>query len=120
MPWNDPTNDKVGNILLSRMMGADSRLDDAGFDIGIRDSWKQALEEVEAAGGKIRKVRWLGRDGAPDRRVLGVAWIEVKRPGGALSPRQVREIDEMRRCGERVEVISTFKEVDDFVRSVIW
>ncbi|WP_336625767.1 MULTISPECIES: 1-aminocyclopropane-1-carboxylate deaminase [unclassified Microbacterium] len=51
VPWDDPTNDKVGNILLSRMMGADSRLDDAGFDIGIRDSWKQALEEVEAAGG---------------------------------------------------------------------
>lgn len=51
VPWDDPTNDKVGNILLSRMMGADSRLDDAGFDIGIRDSWKQALAEVEAGGG---------------------------------------------------------------------
>lgn len=51
VPWEDDTNDKVGNILLSRMMGADSRLDDAGFDIGIRDSWKQALEEVEMAGG---------------------------------------------------------------------
>ncbi|GAA1696904.1 1-aminocyclopropane-1-carboxylate deaminase [Microbacterium sediminicola] len=51
VPWDDPMNDKVGNILLSRMMGADSRLDDAGFDIGIRDSWKLALEEVEAAGG---------------------------------------------------------------------
>ncbi|MCT9821573.1 1-aminocyclopropane-1-carboxylate deaminase [Microbacterium sp. W1N] len=51
VPWDDPTNDKVGNILLSRMMGADSRLDDAGFDIGIRDSWKQALEEVQASGG---------------------------------------------------------------------
>ncbi|MEI3866201.1 1-aminocyclopropane-1-carboxylate deaminase [Microbacterium sp. CCNWLW134] len=51
VPWDDPVNDKVGNILLSRMMGADSRLDDAGFDIGIRDSWKQALAEVEAGGG---------------------------------------------------------------------
>lgn len=51
VPWDDDTNDKVGNILLSRMMGADSRLDDAGFDIGIRDSWKQALEEVEMSGG---------------------------------------------------------------------
>lgn len=51
VPWEDPTNDKVGNILLSRMMGADSRLDESGFDIGIRDSWKQALAEVEAAGG---------------------------------------------------------------------
>lgn len=51
VPWDEPVNDKVGNILLSRMMGADSRLDDAGFDIGIRDSWKQALQEVEDAGG---------------------------------------------------------------------
>jgi 1-aminocyclopropane-1-carboxylate deaminase len=52
VPWEDPVNDRVGNILLSRMMGADSRLDPHGFDIGIRDSWKEALEEVEAAGGK--------------------------------------------------------------------
>ena len=51
VPWEDPTNDKVGNILLTRMMGADSRLDDAGFDIGVRDSWKTALQEVEDAGG---------------------------------------------------------------------
>ncbi|MGC5222104.1 1-aminocyclopropane-1-carboxylate deaminase [Micromonospora sp. DT81.3] len=52
VPWDDPTNDRVGNLLLSRMMGADSRLDDAGFDIGVRDSWKAALQEVEASGGK--------------------------------------------------------------------
>ncbi len=51
VPWDDPVNDKVGNILLSRMMGADSRLDPAGFDIGIRDSWKDALAEVTQAGG---------------------------------------------------------------------
>ena len=49
--WPDAVNDKVGNILLSRMMGADSRLDPHGFDIGIRDSWKDALREVEEAGG---------------------------------------------------------------------
>ena len=52
VPWDDPTNDKVGNILLSRMMGADCRLDDAGFDIGIRDSWKGLVREVEAGGGR--------------------------------------------------------------------
>ena len=52
VPWDDPVNDRVGNILLSRMMGADSRLDDAGFDIGIRDSWKEALHEVEEGGGR--------------------------------------------------------------------
>jgi 1-aminocyclopropane-1-carboxylate deaminase len=51
VPWDDPVNDKVGNILLSRMMGADARLDPHGFDIGIRDSWKDALREVEESGG---------------------------------------------------------------------
>ena len=49
--WPDVVNDKVGNILLSRIMGADVRLDPAGFDIGIRDSWERALEEVRASGG---------------------------------------------------------------------
>src|ERR1700752_2808802 len=34
--WPDAVNDKVGNILLSRIMGADVRLDPSGFDIGIR------------------------------------------------------------------------------------
>jgi 1-aminocyclopropane-1-carboxylate deaminase len=50
--WDDPVNDKVGNILLSRIMGADVRLDQSGFDIGIRQSWEEAIAEVEAAGGK--------------------------------------------------------------------
>ncbi len=50
--WDDPVNDKVGNILLSRIMGADVRLDPAGFDIGIRRSWADAIAEVEASGGK--------------------------------------------------------------------
>src|SRR5438105_6391689 len=50
--WNDPVNDKVGNILLSRIMGADVRLDPAGFDIGIRTSWEDAMREVEETGGK--------------------------------------------------------------------
>jgi len=50
--WNDPVNDKAGNILLSRIMGAEVRLDPAGFDIGIRDSWQQAMDDVRARGGK--------------------------------------------------------------------
>ena len=49
--WDDPVNDKVGNILLSRIMGADSRLDPAGFDIGIRSSWEEAMQEVRDNGG---------------------------------------------------------------------
>jgi 1-aminocyclopropane-1-carboxylate deaminase len=50
--WPDAVYDKVGNILLSRIMGADVRLDPAGFDIGFRPSWEQALADVEERGGK--------------------------------------------------------------------
>lgn len=50
--WPDMAYDKVGNIQLTRILGGDIRRDSAGFDIGIRDSWKRALESVEAAGGK--------------------------------------------------------------------
>jgi 1-aminocyclopropane-1-carboxylate deaminase len=50
--WPDAVYDKVGNILLSRIMGAEVRLEAAGFDIGIRPSWEQALADVEAGGGK--------------------------------------------------------------------
>jgi 1-aminocyclopropane-1-carboxylate deaminase len=50
--WDDPVNDRVGNILLSRIMGADVRLDPSGFDIGIRRSWEDALADVEVSGGK--------------------------------------------------------------------
>jgi 1-aminocyclopropane-1-carboxylate deaminase len=50
--WPDVVYDKVGNIMLSRIMGADVRLDPAGFDIGIRPSWEEALASVEERGGK--------------------------------------------------------------------
>jgi 1-aminocyclopropane-1-carboxylate deaminase len=50
--WPDPVYETVGNILLSRIMGADVRLSDAGFDIAFRPSWEEALASVEERGGK--------------------------------------------------------------------
>jgi 1-aminocyclopropane-1-carboxylate deaminase len=50
--WPDVVYDRVGNIQLSRIMGADVRLVKAGFGIGFKESWEQALAEVEARGGK--------------------------------------------------------------------
>jgi 1-aminocyclopropane-1-carboxylate deaminase len=49
--WPDVVYDRVGNIQLSRIMGADVRLVQAGFGIGFKESWEQALADVEAAGG---------------------------------------------------------------------
>jgi 1-aminocyclopropane-1-carboxylate deaminase len=52
VPHEDAVYDRVGNILLSRIMGAETQLVDEGFDIGIRDSWVKALDDVRAKGGK--------------------------------------------------------------------
>jgi len=52
VPHHDAVYDRVGNILMTRLMGAESRLVDDGFDIGIRQSWEDAIASVEARGGK--------------------------------------------------------------------
>jgi 1-aminocyclopropane-1-carboxylate deaminase len=51
VPFQDAVYDRVGNILMSRVMGAEVELVDAGFDIGIRESWENALEDVKDRGG---------------------------------------------------------------------
>jgi 1-aminocyclopropane-1-carboxylate deaminase len=48
--WPDPVYDKVGNILISRLAGADVRLVEAGFGIGFKESWEAALAEIEERG----------------------------------------------------------------------
>jgi len=73
--WPDMNYDKVGNIQLTRIMGGDIRIDSAGFDIGIRDSWQKALESVEAAGGKPYPIP----AGASDHP-LGVLGSQTGRP----------------------------------------
>jgi 1-aminocyclopropane-1-carboxylate deaminase len=50
--WPDPVYDRVGNILLSRILGADIRMVQEGFGIGFKASWEQALADVEGRGGK--------------------------------------------------------------------
>lgn len=52
VPHDDAVYDRVGNILLTRLMGADSRIVDDGFDIGIRQSWEEAMQDVRKNGGK--------------------------------------------------------------------
>ncbi|MBM7775140.1 1-aminocyclopropane-1-carboxylate deaminase [Actinokineospora baliensis] len=50
--WPDSVYDKVGNVQLSRLLGATSRFVGAGFGIGIKESYQQALTEVDLRGGK--------------------------------------------------------------------
>ena len=68
--WPDAVNDRVGNILLSRIMGADVRLVDEGFGIGVKTSWEQALDDVRSAGGKPYAIP----AGASDHRLGGLGF----------------------------------------------
>ncbi|MDQ3938713.1 MAG: 1-aminocyclopropane-1-carboxylate deaminase [Chloroflexota bacterium] len=77
--WPDAVYDRVGNIQLSRIMGADVRLVEAGFGIGYKDSWQQALADVRERGGKPYAIP----AGASDHRLGGLgfaSWaMEVER-----------------------------------------
>jgi len=52
VPFQDAVYDRVGNILMSRLMGAEIEMIDEGFDIGIRESWKRAIDQIKASGGR--------------------------------------------------------------------
>ena len=50
------------------------------------------VEQVKALGGECRKLRWIGRNGAPDRIVMlngQVIFIELKAPGGRATASQL-------------------------------
>lgn len=98
----------------------------------IRESTieKHLVARVKALGGEVRKVKWLGRDGAPDRLVMlpralafriGQArldptiWVELKAPGKKPEPHQAREHARMRRMGQRVVVIDSIEGVEELL-----
>ncbi len=87
--WPDCVNDRVGNILLSRIMGAEVRLDPAGFGIGVKDSWRRAVEDVEARGGTPYAIP----AGASDHRLGGLGfarWAREVAAAGARARRLLR------------------------------
>lgn len=74
------------------------------------------VERVKAMGGEVRKVKWVGRSHAPDRRVMlpgRCLWVELKAPGAKCRPGQVREHERMRSQGEYVEVVDSLERVDE-------
>ncbi|NMO51661.1 1-aminocyclopropane-1-carboxylate deaminase [Actinoplanes sp. TBRC 11911] len=68
--WPDSVYDKVGNILLSRLAGADVRLVRAGFGIGFKESWDAAIAEVEKSGGQPYAIP----AGASDHKLGGLGF----------------------------------------------
>ncbi len=68
--WPDAVNDRVGNILLSRIMGAHVELVESGFGIGFKESWENALEDVRSSGGTPYAIP----AGASDHRLGGLGF----------------------------------------------
>jgi len=85
---------------------------------------KYLVKRVKELGGEVRKVKWIGRRGAPDRLVMGIllrdewynehcsVWVELKATGGVAEPHQLREHKRMRAMGQYVVVISSIGGVD--------
>jgi hypothetical protein len=66
------------------------------------------VDYAKKRGFNVRKCRWIGRDGAPDRLFFGkgrALWIEFKAFGKQPTARQKREHARMRRNGMEVYVI---------------
>jgi hypothetical protein len=91
-----------------------------------RDIERALVERVKALGGEIRKVKWIGRRGAPDRLVMGVpmfvsghctlsAWIELKAPGEKPTKQQLREHDRMRFMGQVVAVVDSIDALNEIL-----
>lgn len=87
---------------------------------------KYLVERAKALDGEVRKVRWIGRRGAPDRLVMlptplalakswapSTFWVELKAPGQKPKPHQLREHERMRRMGQRVEVVDSIERVEE-------
>jgi hypothetical protein len=81
------------------------------------------VNEVEKAGGEIRKVSWLGRRHAPDRYCMFpdglTAWVELKAPDKKPTAGQLREHARMNKMGQFVWVIDTKEKADRLVRSML-
>jgi 1-aminocyclopropane-1-carboxylate deaminase len=69
--WNDPVYDKVGNILLSRLMGAETLLEGEGYSTAVKETWEErALDQVRREGGKPYAIP----AGASDHQLGGLGY----------------------------------------------
>lgn len=104
------------------------------------DIEKYLVKRVKELGGEVRKVQWVGRQGAPDRLVMlpfgfttpdpitshiygQHVWIELKAPGKAATfpanaheRKQAREHQRMRAMGQRVEVVDSFERIEEILK----
>lgn len=84
------------------------------------------VEQMRVSGGFVRKIKWIGRNGAPDRMVWWpsapykpayIYFVELKRPGGKAEPQQLEEHKKLRESGITVFILDTIEKIDDFIKA---
>lgn len=78
-------------------------------------------DKVKEAGGEVRKVKWIGRNGAPDRLVMfpsgWLCFVELKAPGIKPKAHQVRELERLDALRQMTAVIDSRELVDMLVNA---
>lgn len=75
---------------------------------------------VKALGGEVRKVKWIGRNSAPDRIVMLphlTFWAELKATGEKPTAAQIREHARMRKMGQQIEIIDSIERIEELLNA---
>ena len=109
------------------------RVKACGVRMRERDIEAHLVKRVKELGGEVRKVKWIGRRGAPDRLVMlpplvmfisrkvvdnrgrQLVWVELKATGVKAEAHQLREHIRMRAMGQRVVVIDSIEGVEELL-----
>jgi len=78
---------------------------------------------VKKLGGEVRKVKWIGRRGAPDRFVMVCGlnfFVELKAPRKKPNKQQQREIESLKSRDVAVYVVDSIKAVDELLSTIVW
>lgn len=78
---------------------------------------------VKKLGGEVRKVKWIGRRGAPDRFVMVCGlnfFVELKAPGKKPNAQQQREIELLKSREVAVYVVDSVESVDALLSTIVW
>jgi hypothetical protein len=85
-----------------------------------RDIENHLIDLAERYKWLLRKIRYIGRNGAPDRMLINpdgqITFVELKAPGKKPRPLQGREHLKLVQYGQRVVTIDSIKGVEDLFK----
>lgn len=81
---------------------------------------KYLTSQLSKIGVSTRKVKWIGRDGAPDRLILanGGIWVELKAPGKKPRANQKIELEALTKAGMTAYCIDSIEQIDELIGEI--